>query len=371
MSSHNKDKDKNNDKDKDKASSTSPKRKRPRKEETEEGITTVGRCVSVADRYDKIGRVGEGTYGIVYQAKDRLTGNLVALKRCIPHHESSDGFPVTTLREIQSLRMCSKHPNIVTLETVAVSKNGVFLVFEYCEHDLGDLIDAHYQKYNRSPFNEAAAKTLLRELLSALDYMHGLHLIHRDLKVSNLLYTNKGSLRLADFGLSRPYADTHVVLTPKVASLWYRPPELLLGATTYTKTSLDMWATGCIFGELLQGFPLMNGRNELDQIDKVFRCMGLPTAAEWPEFRNLPLVRDGSIELPHRSSCRRSLLDTFGYLSDIGLQLLISLVQYEPSKRWTAAKALQSSYFNEAPLPTPSRDMPRFRSLHEANRNTR
>jgi cyclin-dependent kinase 10 len=359
-SSHNKDN-----------ASTSPKRKRPRTEDTEQGVTTVGQCVSVADRYDKIGRVGEGTYGIVYKAKDRLTGKLVALKRCIPHHESSDGFPVTTLREIQSLRMCSTHPNIVTLETVAVSKNGVFLVFEYCEHDLGDLIDAHYHKYNKSPFHQAAAKTLLRELLSALDYMHGLHLIHRDLKVSNLLYTNKGSLRLADFGLSRPYADTHVVLTPKVASLWYRPPELLLGATTYTPASLDMWATGCIFGELLQGFPLMNGKNELDQIDKVFRCMGVPAATEWPEFRNLPLVRDGSIELPHRSSCRRSLLDTFGYLSDVGLQLLTSLVQYEPTKRWTAAKALQSPYFQEAPRPTPSRDMPRFRSLHETNMNTR
>jgi serine/threonine protein kinase len=93
-----------------------------------------GNCVSVADRYEKLGRLGEGTYGIVYQARDRQTHAKVALKRCIPHHESSDGFPVTTLREIQSLRLCAGHPHIVQLalqQEVAVSRHGVFLVFEY------------------------------------------------------------------------------------------------------------------------------------------------------------------------------------------------------------------------------------------------
>ena len=86
----------------------------------------------MSDRYEKLGRrLGHGTYGIVYQAKDLQTGQLVALKRCIPHHEASDGFPITTLREIQSLRICRGHPHIVQLENVAVSRSGVFLVFEY------------------------------------------------------------------------------------------------------------------------------------------------------------------------------------------------------------------------------------------------
>jgi serine/threonine protein kinase len=359
-------------------SKLSPKpRKRARKDDTttaEEAAdkdhvtattTTTGRCVNVADRYDKVGRVGAGTYGIVYKAKDRLTGNYVALKRCIPHHESSDGFPITTLREIQSLRLCAGHPNIVALETVAVSRSGVFLVFQYCEHDIGDLIDSYYAEHRKSPFPQAAVKTLLRQLLGALEFLHGRNLIHRDVKANNLLYTNKGCLKLADFGLSRPYADHHhgALLTPTVASLWYRPPELLLGATTYTQASLDIWATGCIFGELLQGCPLANGKDEIDQMDKVVQCLGVPTVADWPDLYQLPLLRNNGIQFP--PSSRRTLLDTFGYLSDRGLQLLTTMLQYNPAKRWTAAKALTSAYFEEGPLPTPCSDMPRFKSLHE------
>lgn len=91
-----------------------------------------GNCVSVAERYEKLGRLGQGTYGIVYKARDRTNPqHVVALKRCIPHHQASDGFPVTTLREIQSLRLCAGHDHVVKLQDIAVSRNGVFLVFEY------------------------------------------------------------------------------------------------------------------------------------------------------------------------------------------------------------------------------------------------
>ena len=88
--------------------------------------------------------------------------------------------------------------------------------------------------------------------------------------------------------------------------------------------------------------------------------MGVPAVAEWPEFQDLPLVRDGSIDLPHRSSCRRLLLDTFGYLSDVDLQLVASLVQYESTQSWMAEKALQSPYYHDDPVRLLSRDMPRF-----------
>jgi serine/threonine protein kinase len=218
---------------------------------TDNNLST-GACENVSQRYEKVGRVGQGTYGVVYKARDKIKGDFVALKRCIPHHESSDGFPLTTLREIHALRVCSQHPHIVSLLQVSVSSsNGVFLVFEYCTHDLAQLIDAYYPKHRKSPFQQSHVKTLLRQLLSALEFVHLHYLLHRDVKLSNLLYTSDGQLKLADFGLSRHSGRQ---LTPNVVSLWYRAPELMLMKDNggYTP-GIDLWAVGCVFGELLQG----------------------------------------------------------------------------------------------------------------------
>lgn len=240
-----------------------------------------GHCVNVAERFEKLGRIGEGTYGIVYKARDKQTSQLVALKRCLPHNESSDGFPLTTLREIQSLRICNNHANIVKLQQVAVSKSGVFLVFEYCQNDLAQLVDAHYTMHKKSPFTQAQVKRLLYQLLSALQYMHSRCLIHRDIKLSNLLYSTTGQLKLADFGLSRKVILAGPPMTGKVVSLWYRPPELLLGSDEYT-TAVDLWGAACVFGELLEGVPLLDGKTEQDQLRKIFDLVGPPTVAHWP-----------------------------------------------------------------------------------------
>jgi serine/threonine protein kinase len=162
-------------------------------------LSTTGACENVSQRYEKVGRVGQGTYGVVYKARDKIKGDFVALKRCIPHHESSDGFPLTTLREIHALRVCSQHPHIVSLLQVSVSSsNGLFLVFEYCTHDLAQLIDAYYPKHQKSPFQQSHVKTLLQQLLSALEFVHSHYLLHRDVKLSNLLYSSDGQLKLAD-----------------------------------------------------------------------------------------------------------------------------------------------------------------------------
>jgi serine/threonine protein kinase len=359
----------------------------------------------------KVGRVGEGTYGVVYKAENReKPGDFVALKRCIPHHEATDGFPLTALREINSLRLLQHHPHVISLRTdigmVAVSKNDVFLVFEYCEHEIAQILDHHYQKHQQhkhhhhqhssshhkslytSPsfgnhsmwraFQEPHVKTLMKQLLSALDCMHSHRLIHRDLKMSNLLYTASGNLKLADFGLSRALPASNKIvddggyhLTPNVVSLWYRPPELLLGSKTYNQ-SIDLWGAGCIFAELLLGYPLWSAKTEAEQIQMIFSGLGVPTAHRWPRVMEMPLVQQGTVSL-QPSSIKKSaaatsnmpLLDSFSYLSSSGLLLLTHLLHYDANHdRWTAAQALESTYFSSDPLPTPPSEMPKFRSLH-------
>jgi len=170
------------------------------------GKLSHGKCPDVSESYEKLNRIGEGTYGTVYRARDKRTDRVVALKRCILHHEANDGFPLTSVREISILRLLSgHHPGIVTLIDVVVSasRSGVFLVFEYCEHDLGQLVDSHFAMHGRSPFRESQVKQLGLQLLSALSFLHSRNVVHRDLKLSNLLYNHRGELRLADFGLAR------------------------------------------------------------------------------------------------------------------------------------------------------------------------
>jgi serine/threonine protein kinase len=366
-------------------------------------LSPYGHCPNVSARYNKKSRIGEGTYGIVYKALDTLTSDYVALKRCLPHHQSTDGFPITTLREIQILRELSEynHPNIVKLLQVAVSskESGVFLVFEYAHYDLAALIDKEYGKLKRSPFTVQNVKQLSKQLISAVQFLHERNIIHRDLKLSNLLYQqNLGLLKLADFGLARRLggvarrigaklsqnikqesfrrAGEHFSdssdkrLTPKVVSLWYRPIELLLGSNDYDE-SVDLWGLGCIIAELLLGEPLLRGKNEMDQIQQIFTLLGPPNENSWPLLTTMPLISNRTVLIPTIQDWKRkvdvskkgkgSLLDIFGdILSVHGIQLLSNLLRYDPSTRWRADMASESDWFIEAPLPTECKAMPVF-----------
>ncbi|XP_063468648.1 cyclin-dependent kinase 10 isoform X7 [Symphalangus syndactylus] len=299
----------------------------------------LGRCRSVKE-FEKLNRIGEGTYGIVYRARDTQTDEIVALKK-VRMDKEKDGIPISSLREI-TLLLRLHHPNIVELKEVVVGNHleSIFLVMGYCEQDLASLLENM-----PTPFSEAQVKCIVLQVLRGLQYLHRNFIIHRDLKVSNLLMTDKGCVKTADFGLARAYGVPVKPMTPKVVTLWYRAPELLLGTTTQT-TSIDMWAVGCILAELLAHRPLLPGTSEIHQIDLIMQLLGTPSENIWPGFSKLPLVGQYSL----RKQPYNNLKHKFPWLSEAGLRLLHFLFMYDPKKRATAGDCLESSYFKEKPL---------------------
>ncbi|KYR00282.1 putative protein serine/threonine kinase [Tieghemostelium lacteum] len=298
----------------------------------------------------KLESIGEGSYGIVYKARDKINSDIVALKK-VKMEKENDGIPVTSLREITLLKEM-KHPNIVQLKEVVVgsSINSIYLVFEYLEHDLASLIDSLPK-----PFNENEIKCFMIQLLQAIEYLHFNWIVHRDLKCSNLLYGNNGYLKLADFGLAKKYGRPQVQMTPKVVTLWYRAPELLLGEDIYS-SPIDMWAVGCIFGELLLGRPMLAGNSELDQLDRIYKLLGTPNDKIWPGYTKLPFT--SKLNFPNQPyNC---LNEKFPNLSKKGLDLLNCLLTFDPVKRITASECLKHPYFSELPYPNKILLMPKF-----------
>jgi len=308
-----------------------------------------GRCRFVTE-FEKLNRIGEGTYGIVYRAKDTKTGEIVALKKMRMEREK-DGIPVSALREISILLSCD-HENIVTMKEITVGRSleSMFLVMEYCEQDLASLLDNM-----QSPFSESQVKCIMKQVFRGLRYLHSTFIVHRDLKVSNLLMTDKGCVKIADFGLARWYGIPLRPMTPKVVTLWYRAPELLLNAKTQT-TAIDMWSAGCILGELLAHKPLLPGKSEINQIELIIDLLGTPNDHIWPEFSSLPAVQDFSL----KQQPYNNLKHKFPWLSAAGLRLLNFLFMFDPTKRATADECLLSSYFKEAPMPCDPKLMPTF-----------
>ncbi|XP_030379846.1 cyclin-dependent kinase 10 [Scaptodrosophila lebanonensis] len=309
-----------------------------------------GRCRPVAE-FEKLNRVGEGSYGIVYRARDTRSNEIVALKK-VRMDQEKDGLPVSGLREIMILKKCN-HENIVHLREVVVGKSldSIFLVMDYCEQDLASLLDNMSQ-----PFTESEVKCITLQVLRALQYMHARFIIHRDLKVSNLLMTDKGCIKVADFGLARLYGNPpKPVMTPQMVTLWYRAPELLLGARTHT-TAVDMWAFGCILGELLLNKPLLPGNSEIAQLDLIIELLGAPSESIWPGFSELPAVKNFTLsEQPYNN-----LKTKFHMLCQPGRELLNILFIYNPNTRASADECLTSKYFTSAPLPCDARLMPTF-----------
>ncbi|KAM0334046.1 hypothetical protein ACHAQA_001066 [Verticillium albo-atrum] len=326
-----------------------------------------GKCRSV-ENYDKLNDIEEGTYGWVSRAKDTSTGKVVALKRLKLEPTDRNGLPVTGLREIQILRDC-EHRNIVNLEEVVVGDDTskiehIFLVLEFVEHDLKSILEDMPE-----PFLLSEVKRLLLQLTSGIAYLHENWILHRDLKTSNLLLNNRGQLKIADFGMARYVGDPAPKLTQLVVTLWYRAPELLLGAKTYD-WSVDMWSVGCIMGEMLTREPLLQGSNEVDQVTKIFELCGVPTQESWPTFRSLPNAR--TLRLPKTSLVTGSVVRAkFTSLTNAGCGLLNDLLALDPDKRPSAKDMLQHKYFSEDPKPKQESMFPTFPSKAGQERRRR
>ncbi|XP_047165367.1 probable serine/threonine-protein kinase At1g54610 [Vigna umbellata] len=303
-----------------------------------------------ADSFEKLDKIGQGTYSNVYRARDLEQKKIVALKKVRFDNLEPESVRFMA-REIHILRRLD-HPNVIKLEGLVTSRMScsLYLVFEYMEHDLAGLASHPGLK-----FTEAQVKCYMQQLLRGLDHCHSCGVLHRDIKGSNLLIDNNGILKIADFGLASFFDPNQAQpLTSRVVTLWYRPPELLLGATYYG-TAVDLWSTGCILAELYAGKPIMPGRTEVEQLHKIFKLCGSPSEDYWRKSK-LPHATIFKPQQPYR----RCVSETFKDFPTPAIDLIETLLSIDPADRGTSASALISEFFSTKPLPCDPSSLPKY-----------
>ncbi|KAI8332616.1 protein serine/threonine kinase [Chlamydoabsidia padenii] len=286
------------------------------------------------DKYQKIEKLGEGAYGIVYKAQNRETNEVVALKRIRLDNEE-EGVPCTAIREISLLKEL-KDQNIVRLYDVLHKERKLILVFEYLDSDLKKFLDS-----NGGDLDELTIKQMMYQLLKGIAFCHEHRVLHRDLKPQNLLINKKGELKLGDFGLARAFGIPVRSYSRDVVTLWYRAPDVLMGSKQYS-TSIDLWSAGCIFAEMASGSPLFPGSSVSDQLQCIFKVLGTPTEETWPKVSQVPeYKRDFELFAPIPLESMLPKLDP------LGIDLLKKLLEYPPDKRITASNAIKHPYFDD------------------------
>ncbi|KAF1969619.1 Pkinase-domain-containing protein [Bimuria novae-zelandiae CBS 107.79] len=289
--------------------------------------------------------VGSGTYGKVFKGVHVYTKDMVALKK-IRMEGERDGFPVTAIREIKLLQSLN-HDNIVKLQEVMVEKNDCFMVFEYLSHDLTGLLN-----HPTFRLEDAHKKDLAKQLFEGLDYLHRRGVLHRDIKAANILVSNTGQLKLADFGLARFYAKrSKLDYTNRVITIWYRSPELLLGETQYGP-AVDIWSAACVLVEIFTKHAIFPGDGgEINQLEKIYNVLGTPTVQEWPgitEMQWFELLRPTERK---KSTFEEKYKDR---VTEAAFELLLAMFMFDPAKRPSASDVLRHPYFAEE-QPAPKR----------------
>ena len=280
------------------------------------------------EKYKKLEKIGEGTYATVFRAQDETTGQLVALKEIRLNPE--EGAPSTALREISFMRELS-HPNIVKLIEVIHTPQTLGLVFELLRQDLKHLLDT--RRAQKTPFSVGQVQSVMYQILRGLAFCHEMKILHRDLKPQNLLLSAEGHIKLADFGLARGFGIPVNAFSSEVVTLWYRPPDILLGSTNYS-TPIDIWSVGCIMAELIL----------LSYLTSETSTWIPGWIGEFPLYEPVAWAK------------------LFPSLPPAGLNLIARMLDYRPAMRISAKDALEHSFFDSLPFKNIS-------SPHNSNSN--
>ncbi|PKU60850.1 probable serine/threonine-protein kinase At1g54610 [Dendrobium catenatum] len=302
------------------------------------------------DSFINMEKIGQGTYSTVYKARDLLTGKIVALKKVRFVNLDPDSVQFMA-REIYVLRRLD-HPNVIKLEGLVASKmsNSLWLIFPYMEHDLAGLAARPGIKFTHSQ-----VKCFMQQLFNGLNHCHNNGVLHRDIKGANLLLNDDGILKIADFGLATFFSnEPKHPLTSRVVTLWYRPPELLLGAQKYG-ASVDLWSSGCMLAELLCGKPIMPGRTEVEQLHMIFKLCGSPSEEYWRKSK-LPHATIFKPQHPYKSNISQEFRD----FPSTAVALLERLLAVDPADRGTSSLALASEFFTVEPIACDPSDLPKF-----------
>lgn len=309
----------------------------------------------VKNKYRKTTKLGEGTYAIVFKGEvvDQ-PGTFVAIKKIKINAEFKDGIAMDAIREIKHLQELS-HPNIIKLHAVYSSKSqNLNIVLELLPlGDLEDLMRAH----DSVTYGAADIKAWMGMVCRGIWWCHANFVLHRDIKLNNLLIAADGSVKIADFGLARTFADPYTEMTFNVITRWYRPPELLYRARHYSG-AVDVWSVGVVFAELVLRRFWLPGDTDLGQLQLICDTFGTPTEDHWPGVSKLEgYIRPAEGEI--KRGLPRDYWDTsFGLVGPLGISLLRSMLALNPRKRLTTKQVLEHAWWTADPRPTPKDQLP-------------
>lgn len=288
------------------------------------------------EKYEKLCKIGEGAYGVVFKCRHRDTGQVVAIKKFC---ESEDD-PIIRRIAMREVRMLKKlhHGNLVNLLEVFRRKRKLHLVFEYCDHTVLNELERHPRG-----LDDVSVKRIIWQTLQSIHYCHQAGVIHRDVKPENILISRNGVVKLCDFGFARMLTGPGGEYTEYVATRWYRSPELLVGDTQYGPP-VDVWAIGCVFAELLTGQPLWPGKSDVDQLYLLKRMLGDLTPRHMEIFRGNAYFRGMSVPEPDSTE---PLCARFSGHPPQTISFLEGCLVMDPSGRLTCEELLEHSYFDQ------------------------